>query len=109
MSYQCISSLEEFDSALKQSESEAVTVFKHSSTCDISIAAKKEVDNVKLPVYEVVVQTARSLSNHIESHFKIRHESPQVIVIYRGEPIFDASHRAVTAESIHAASDTLAT
>ncbi len=103
MSYQSIDSISDFDAVLKQSDSETVAVFKHSSTCDLSATAKDEMANVKLPVFELVVQTARPLSNHIESHFGIRHESPQVILISRGEPIYDASHRAVTADSIHTA------
>ena len=103
MSYQSIDSINDFDAILKQSDSETVVVFKHSSTCDLSATAKDEMANVKLPVFELVVQTARPLSNHIEAHFGIRHESPQVILISRGESIYDASHRAVTADSIHAA------
>lgn len=103
MPYQSIDSIDDFDAVLKQSDSETVAVFKHSSTCDLSATAKDEMANVKLPVFELVVQTARPLSNHIEAHFGIRHESPQVILISRGEPIYDASHRAVTADSIHAA------
>lgn len=103
MSYQSIDSINDFDAVLKQSDSETVAVFKHSSTCDLSATAKDEMANVKLPVFELVVQTARPLSNHIEAHFGIRHESPQVILISRGKPIYDASHRAVTADSIHTA------
>ncbi|MCY3488313.1 MAG: bacillithiol system redox-active protein YtxJ [Bacteroidetes bacterium] len=103
MSYQSIDSINDFDAVLKQSDSETVAVFKHSSTCDLSATAKDEMVNVKLPVFELVVQTARPLSNHIEAHFGIRHESPQVILISRGEPIYNASHRAVTVDSIHAA------
>lgn len=103
MPYQSIDSIDDFDAVLKQSDSETVAVFKHSSTCDLSATAKDEMANVKLPVFELVVQTARPLSNHIEAHFGIRHESPQVILISRSKPIYDASHRAVTADSIHTA------
>jgi len=101
MSYQKINSVDDFNSVLKQSELETVAIFKHSSTCDLSAIAKKEMLNVNLPVFELVVQTARPLSSHIEAHFGIRHESPQVILIHREKPIFHASHRAVTADSIH--------
>lgn len=103
MSYQSINSIADFDSVLQKSNSETIAVFKHSSTCDLSAMAKKEMANVKFPVYELIVQTARPLSNHIESHFGIRHESPQVILISQGKPIYNASHRAVTADSIHEA------
>ncbi|MCY4159357.1 MAG: bacillithiol system redox-active protein YtxJ [Bacteroidetes bacterium] len=103
MSYQKIESIAEFNSLLKQSESGTVVIFKHSSTCDLSANAKDEMLKVNLPVFELVVQTARPLSNHIESHFGIRHESPQVILIHQGKPFFNASHRAVTAKNIQEA------
>ncbi len=106
MSYQTIDSVDDFATILRQSEDEVVVVFKHSSTCDLSATAKREMLNVKLPVYELIVQTARPLSNHIEAHFGIRHESPQVILISQGNAIYNASHRDVTAKSIHATAET---
>ncbi len=106
MSYQTIDSIDDFAALLRQSESQIIAVFKHSSTCDLSATAKREMGNVKLPVFELIVQTARSLSNHIEDHFGIQHESPQVILISQGKAIYNASHRDVTANSIHAAAET---
>ncbi len=103
MSYQIIATLDDFSAILDKSQSETVALFKHSSTCDLSADAKREMEVVKIPVYELTVQTARPLSNHIESHFGIRHESPQVILIHQGKSIFDASHRNVTADCIHKA------
>ena len=103
MSYQKISSVVEFDRVLERSKSEVIALFKHSSTCELSAVAKLEMVKVKLPVFELTVQTARPLSNHVEAHFGIRHESPQVILIHQGEPIHHASHRAIKADSIHAA------
>ena len=101
MNYQKIHSLDDFNEVLVKSNSELIAVFKHSSTCDLSAAAKAEMENVTLPVYELIVQTARPLSNHIEDHFGIRHESPQVILVHKGKPIYNASHRDVKAATIH--------
>ena len=63
--------------------------------------AWEHMQQVRIPVFEVVVQSARPLSNHIETFFGIRHETPQVIVLYRGQPTFDTSHRGVTADAVH--------
>jgi len=109
MLYQKIHSLDDFRDVLEKSNSEIIAVFKHSSTCDLSAAAKTEMENITLPVYELTVQTARPLSNHIEDHFGIRHESPQVILIYQGKSIFNASHRNVQADRIHQAAHSLTT
>ena len=43
-----------------------------------------------------MVQDARGLAQRIAERFGIRHESPQAIVLYRGEPVDHASHSGVT-------------
>ena len=106
-SYQNISKKSEFDAALETSQNQPVVVFKHSRLCDLSAMAWEHMQSVQLPVYEVVVQTARPLSNHIEESLGIRHETPQVIVLHRGEPVFDTSHRGVTTDAVHEAAGRL--
>lgn len=103
MSYRSIDSTDGLRDALGQSQVEPIALFKHSNTCDLSAMAKLEMATVDVPVFELVVQTARPLSNHIEAHFGIRHESPQVILLHLGKAIFNASHRGVTADNIHSA------
>ena len=97
----------DFQHALEQSAQQPVVLFKHSATCPISAWARRNVQEISgpedPPVYEVVVQRARPLSNLIAAHFGIRHESPQVIVLYAGRPIFDASHYQVRPDTIRAA------
>ncbi len=93
--------------AVAQSHVRPIVLFKHSTACGTSAWARREVldltDPDDPPVYEVVVQHARVLSNEIASHFAIKHESPQAIVLYRGRPIFQASHHRVKAEAIREA------
>ncbi|MYF41034.1 MAG: bacillithiol system redox-active protein YtxJ [Rhodothermaceae bacterium] len=103
MSYRSIDSTDGLQDALDRSQSEPIVLFKHSNTCDLSAMARREMVTIDIPVFELVVQTARPLSNHIEAHFGIRHESPQVILLHEGEAIFNASHRAVTADNIYSA------
>jgi hypothetical protein len=42
----------------------------------------------------------RDLSNEIASRTHVEHQSPQVIVIYQGLPIYNASHNSISAEKI---------
>jgi bacillithiol system protein YtxJ len=88
--------------ALKASDAQAVVLFKHSSSCSLSHSAHAQMETIaaELPVYRLVVQQSRALSNRIEQHFGIRHESPQVIVLHGGRAVFNASHRKVTAEIV---------
>lgn len=48
----------------------------------------------------VEVQAARQLSNEIENKLGVPHESPQVIVLSKGQVAWDASHFKITAEAV---------
>ncbi|MBT8400795.1 MAG: bacillithiol system redox-active protein YtxJ [Rhodothermia bacterium] len=89
---------------LKRSHAEPVIIYKHSDICGLSNVAQREVSlfasDDTAPVYKLVVQRARHVSNAIESLFGIRHESPQAIVVRNGRAVYDASHRAISAEAL---------
>ncbi|GIV61177.1 MAG: hypothetical protein KatS3mg044_0043 [Rhodothermaceae bacterium] len=95
---------EELEAVLDRSHTEPVVLFKHSLTCGISSMARREVLKLAqehdVPVYEVVVQRARPLSNRIAERFAIRHESPQVLVFRDGQPVFHTSHGAIQTERL---------
>lgn len=91
--------------ALEHSDDTPVLIYKHSSTCPVSSKAQAEVEELQtdasLPVYRVVVQEHRAVSNTIEEALGIRHETPQVILLHEQEPAFDTSHFDVTADTLH--------
>lgn len=94
----------DWEAALEHSEDTPVLVYKHSSTCPVSGQAHEEVEeligNDTLPVYKVVVQEERAISNQIESDLEVRHETPQAILLHDRDPVFDTSHFDVTAATI---------
>jgi bacillithiol system protein YtxJ len=80
-------------------------IFKHSPECHASATAEHEVHKFlntypKAPVYLIDVLASQSLSLAVERATKIQHESPQIIVLQEGVPIWHASHYEVTAENI---------
>ena len=93
--------------SLQDIAEESYFLFKHSATCPISSSAHNSVataeDNINLPVYMVVVQNNRGLSNEIEQHFGIRHESPQLILVRDGKAAWNASHYSITVSTIEKA------
>lgn len=92
--------------ALTASDDEPILLYKHSTTCPISARAQGRIqllDDDAPPVYEVVVQTSRALSKRIEREFGIQHESPQAILVDRGNPIWDASHSEIREDAIREA------
>lgn len=99
-----LDSVEDLEVARQRSHAEPIVLYKHSSTCGASTMARMEVARFhkaeNIPVYEVVVQRARHISNEIERRYGVRHESPQVIVLYRDAPRFDTSHGRVRADTL---------
>jgi len=90
--------------ALAQSEETPAIIFKHSSACPVSSQAHTEMtelaESIDVPVYKVVVQKNRAVSDQIESALDVRHETPQAIVLHDHTPVFDTSHFNVTADRL---------
>lgn len=78
-------------------------VFKHSTACPISFAAADQVKaaSFSLPLYWINVREQRDLSNWVESHYEVEHESPQLIYIKDGKAESSCSHRQVTKEAFN--------
>jgi bacillithiol system protein YtxJ len=88
---------------VENSETKPQIIFKYSTRCGISrlVLKKFERDNQELENYfdfyfnDLIKY--RQVSNLIASQFNIRHESPQLIVIRRGEVILHSSHGSINA------------
>jgi bacillithiol system protein YtxJ len=83
-------------------------VLKHSTACSVSARARREAlaflgARPDQEIYEVYVLEHRAVSDHIQEATGIRHESPQLLVLRRGEVHWHGSHSSVTAEAIAAA------
>jgi bacillithiol system protein YtxJ len=80
-----------------------ILIFKHSTTCSISMMAKKRFENSwtdKIDAYYLDLLSYRSISNKVSETFKVHHESPQVLLISKGECIYDESHLDIDAKVI---------
>ena len=85
---------------------EFVIIFKHSTACPVSWAAHGQVtkflrENPGAPVRLVRVIQERPLSQQIAAATGIRHESPQILALRRGEVVASVSHGHITAESLN--------
>lgn len=100
---------DELEEARRRSFDAPVVFYKHSTTCGVSIFARRELNGFRhgsaVPVYMVVVQRSRAISKAIEKVYGVRHESPQVVVVHRDEPIYHASHGRIRMSSIQEAID----
>jgi bacillithiol system protein YtxJ len=95
-----LDSTEKLEELFQKSHAAPVVLFKHSTTCPISAAVYREMENLDAEVNIVVVQSARGVSNEIAERTGIQHQSPQAIVLKDGKPVYQASHYSVSAEEI---------
>lgn len=80
-------------------------VYKHSTRCSTSSFALREMrmfsaERSDLPVFLVDVHAGRPLSNLIESHTGVRHESPQALYFEDGAVRWSGSHSEVTRRNL---------
>lgn len=77
-------------------------IFKHSTRCGVSRVVLRQFESEwgseqKGNLYLLDLIKYRDISNQIEVLTGIIHQSPQVIVIFKGEAIDDASHHSISA------------
>lgn len=88
------------DALIESYRERPLVIFKHSLTCPISSAAYDQMEQYEGEVALIEVQRARGVSNGIESRFGVAHESPQVIVLRKGQVVWNASHFKITTEAV---------
>ena len=95
---------EQLSNIIEKSKEKAQVIFKHSNRCSISSVALQRLQKGKQPgeieFYFLDLIRYRLLSNKIAEVFKVRHESPQVLVIKNGECIFNESHLGIDMHDI---------
>jgi bacillithiol system protein YtxJ len=89
----------------KKSDS-VVALFKHSTRCSISDMAKQrlerkwDIPESQLPIYYLDLLAHRNVSNAIADIFKVKHESPQLLLVKNGKCVYNSSHNDITADSV---------
>lgn len=91
---------EDLDRLFAASAEQPVVLFKHEYGCPISTHAYWEIADVPYDISLIDVARQRALSLGVATRLGIRHESPQVIVLRDGEPVYDASHWDITSDDV---------
>ena len=101
-----LDTVEDLDAAIAESHNKTVLVFKHSTTCPISLRAFREFESFLLEANPattytlITVQRSRQVSNEAAARLSVPHESPQAILIRNGRPVWNASHFEITQASL---------
>jgi len=89
-----IKTIEAWRDLLEKSGEQPFLLFKISMTCFSSLTAKKELHALEttLPIYVVIVQMDRAVSNVIASDLGVKHETPQLLILTNGKAVWQATH-----------------
>ncbi len=93
----------QLESLIGHAGPEPVVLYLHDPWCPVSSHAIGEVERVDSEVHVVDVSRQSDLSRVIEAATGIRHESPQLIVLRDGEPLWHASHWRIKRRAIEEA------
>ncbi len=98
---------QQLKSIKEESNDKTVLIFKHSTRCSISRASLdrlernwKEDEMQGVQPYYLDIISFRSISNELAEDFKVEHESPQVLVIKKGEVVYHNSHFGIDYKSL---------
>lgn len=97
---------EEIPSIVEKSKVRPQLIYKHSNQCSVSFIAKEGLERSaekisnSADLHIVYVIQQRDISNAIATEFKIRHESPQAILLKDGDVVWKGSHWDVNAKEI---------
>jgi bacillithiol system protein YtxJ len=98
-----LSTIEEWNEALRGSSERPLLVFKHSTSCSVSAGAHedfvhyvkdKEGNEVDFALVRVIEE--RPVSNAIAEELGVKHASPQAILVKDGEQVWNTSHWNIT-------------
>lgn len=92
-----LTSFKQLEEIAESSCEKPVVIFKHSTRCGISRAVLKQFEaefdaRANAHFYLLDLLNFREISNGIAQQFRIRHESPQLLLIRNGECVYNASH-----------------
>ena len=94
-----ITSVEDLDKIHEESFHYEVMIMKHSTSCSVSYMALDNLNSdwndsdicIKKK-YILDLLKYREISNMISKKYNIIHQSPQVIVLKNGSPVYENSH-----------------
>jgi bacillithiol system protein YtxJ len=94
---------EQLQALVQESHEHPVIIFKHSTTCSISAAAKAKIERQwpegSLPtdtaIYYLDLLRFRPISGQIASELGVEHQSPQLLLLQDGKVRYHASHMSI--------------
>lgn len=84
-----------------------IVIFKHSTSCSISSMALNRLERAwdaqemqETEAYFLDLIRYRDVSRQVAESFRVEHQSPQLLLIHKGECVYDASHMGVSYQAL---------
>jgi bacillithiol system protein YtxJ len=91
----------------EESRIQPVLIFKHSTRCAISGTALSRLERnwraeevTPMKMYYLDLLSYRNVSQQIAELFNVEHESPQVLILKEGNPVYVRSHLSISFNEI---------
>lgn len=94
---------QQVDALFAQSQDAPVVVFKHDPYCPISANAHRQLSRIAGDIPTIDVAHDQAIASAITERTGITHESPQVIVLRGGKPVWSASLYDITTDAVQQA------
>jgi bacillithiol system protein YtxJ len=101
-----LSSLDQLDVIVEASFKKTIAIFKYSTRCGVSrmvlrrLEKKYDISENEPEWYFLDLIRYREVSNEISSRFSVDHESPQLILLRKGEVIYHNSHSGIDMDAV---------
>lgn len=101
-----LNTVEQLDTIAETSKTKTQIIFKHSTRCGVSRMVisqfKKDygLSEKEADLYYLDLLNYRTVSSAISEKFKVRHESPQLLVIKDGAVVAHESHSGINSLSL---------
>jgi bacillithiol system protein YtxJ len=107
MQWHTLNTAEQLEILAEESKTQPVVIFKHSTICSISATAKSRLERQwaeagleDVKPYYLDLIAFRPVSNQIAEVFRVRHESPQLLLIQDGVCTYNGSHFNIKVDEI---------
>lgn len=105
-----ITSKEQFEQVIAQSNHKPLWLYKHGSHCGSSMVAHVALRNFQKRYHHlsshfsfvaIRVVEERTLSNEVSKLLNVPHMSPQILLINKGKVIWNLSHRQINSRQLY--------
>ena len=101
-----LSSLDQLDIIVEASYEKTIAIFKYSTQCGVSrmvlrkFEKNHDVSENEPDWYFLDLIRYREVSNEVANKFNVQHESPQLILLRKGEVIYHNSHSGIDMDTV---------